>query len=147
MKRKITITACFVLSLFATASVAQQSELRVRGVVAPAPEPTEPNRVGRIQGQQAQPVESVIPELQGIVVLCATEPASKAFETAWAAYVEEHEVAADDLDELIADVLRRAQAHRARMATPPRVNRIAVNPETTRKLMHDTAMAIIRKIG
>ena len=93
------------------------------------------------------PVDSVAEDLQKIVVLCATEPSSDEFETEWASYIEKHPVTAENLDALIEDVLERAAVYRAEQSSNSRTNLTLTIMTTTQKMMHDTAMAVIRKIG
>jgi hypothetical protein len=98
-------------------------------------------------GAADSPVDSVAGDLQRIVVLCATEPSSEDFKQAWASYVEKHDVSAASLDAVIDDVLEQAAAYRARRSSSARATRVTTAPATTRAMMHDTAMAVIRKIG
>lgn len=134
-----------------TSAFARQSDSSPDREVTPRPAAVAPQRPaprtpGRVQPPVSVPVESVAEDLQKIVVLCATEPTSEAFETEWAHYIETHPVAAGDLDVLIDDVLERADAYRAKQSSNSRTNRTATI-RTTRTTMHDTAMAVIRKTG
>ena len=75
----------------------------------------EPADIGRLAtGEQA--TESVVPELASIVVLCATDPQSPEFEQSWSAYLREHRPQGNELNQLINQVLREAEAHRSRDA-------------------------------
>ena len=58
-----------------------------------------------------EPVESVVPELSKIVVLCAEEE-KKAFEKEWGKYVKHHDLKGSDLQNAIKDVSDKAAAHR-----------------------------------
>jgi hypothetical protein len=51
-------------------------------------------------------VDSVVDDLQGIVVLCATQPKSQAFTNAWTRWLRDHPNA--DVEVTINEVLRRA---------------------------------------
>jgi len=140
---------------------AQQSDRGENSRVLPRPAVVAPERSAPIRPETATParvqrsgsapepvpVDSVADDLQKIVVLCATEPESDEFKTEWANFIEKHPVAAEDLDALIDDILTRAEAHRAAQPARSRTNRVLVVMTTTRAMMHDTAMAIIRKIG
>jgi hypothetical protein len=91
--------------------------------------------------------DSAIPELSGIVVLCATKPDSAEFKDQWATYVRKHYEPGMDIDAVIDDVLRQADAYRARHRNKSRssaAKTIQPNAET-RKNMHSTANAVIRK--
>ena len=56
-------------------------------------------------------IDSVVDELQGIVVLCATKPQSAEFDRAWAGYLQRHYKPGMNVDRLINDVLTRAETH------------------------------------
>ena len=58
-----------------------------------------------------EPVESVVPELAKIVVLCAQEE-KKEFEREWGKYVKHHDLKGRDLQKAIKDVSDRAATHR-----------------------------------
>ena len=94
----------------------------------------------------ASAIDSVVDDLQGIVVLCATQPQSAEFKNAWTTWVRQHHQPGMDIDAVINDVLKRASAYNStqRSSTTKRKKSKA---ETTKKMMHDTAMAVIRKIG
>lgn len=154
----ICLTGCLIGSnALAQASGSVQSRVITNDAAGEEPAEASPARVApsrQVPGQPARglaveavPVDSVVPTLQGIVVLCATEPASPEFKDAWSRYIERHPVAAADLDALIDDVLERAEAYRAERSSNPRTNRRLTIMTTTRSMMHDTAMAVIRKIG
>ena len=144
---------CLAGCIAGTSAFARQSDSSQDREVTPSPAAVAPQRPAPRMPARVQPpvpvpvpVDSVAEDLQKIVVLCATEPTSEAFETEWAHYIEMHRVAAEDLDALIDDVLERADAYRAERSSNSRTNRTATIP-TTRTMMHDTAMAVIRKIG
>jgi hypothetical protein len=140
---------CLACCIAGTSAFARESGSSQDREVAPRPAAVAPQRPAPRAPARLQspvPVDSVAEDLQKIVVLCATEPTSEAFKTEWAKYIEMHPVAAEDLDALIDDVLERADAYRAQRSLNSRTNRTATIP-TTRTMMHDTAMAVIRKIG
>jgi len=118
---------------------------------APAPRAAEqahgPSARALASSSSTRTVDSVAEDLQRIVVLCATEPDSPAFERAWSAYVQRHTVAAAELEPLIDDILERAAAYRQQQPAGTRSNRALTIASSTRTRMHDTAMAVIRKIG
>jgi hypothetical protein len=62
---------------------------------------------------QAEPVDSVVPELSKIVVLCATEK-KKEFEKEWGEYVTHHDLKGAELQKTIREVSDQADAYRAR---------------------------------
>ena len=62
---------------------------------------------------QAEPVESVVPELASIVVLCATEK-KKEFEKEWGQYVAHHELKGAALQKTIREVSNQADVYRAK---------------------------------
>jgi len=125
--------------LISASAVAQQSGSARDRQVAPQAIAVDP--------ASTVPVDSVAEDLQKIVVLCATEPSSDEFETEWASYIEKHPVTAENLDALIEDVLERAAVYRAEQSSNSRTNLTLTIMTTTQKMMHDTAMAVIRKIG
>jgi hypothetical protein len=105
----------------------------------------------RITSKEPKPVhiDSVIPELQGIVVLCATEPDSAEFNDQWRNFTRRHKIRKNDLGPLIFRVINEAEAYRGN----ERLNR-GETPDDSRdrrakiyRKMHDTAMAVIRKTG
>jgi hypothetical protein len=53
-------------------------------------------------------VDSVVDDLQGVVVLCATQPKSQAFTDAWTSWLREHPDA--DVEVTINEVVRRANS-------------------------------------
>ena len=89
---------------------------------------------------------SVIPELQGIVVLCATEPGSAEFKTQWAAYVRQNYTRDMNVDAVIDNVLKQADAYRAkqRKGSKPSQAQALQSNDITRKNMRSTATAVIR---
>ena len=94
----------------------------------------------------AQAIDSVVDDLQGIVVLCATQPKSVTFKNAWTTWVRQHYQPGMDIDAVISDVLKRASAYNSTQrssTTTPKKSKA----DATEKMMHDTAMAVIRKIG
>jgi hypothetical protein len=113
-----------------------------RRVPAHNPEWTNP------KGSDPGTSDSVSTDLQKIIVLCATEPQSAEFRKQWSAYVRRNYVPGTDIDAIIADVIKRADAYRTKQR--PRSGNAparAVQPnEKTEKMMHDTAKAIIRNM-
>jgi hypothetical protein len=126
--------------------------------IANADESSKPAEIKRVpahnpewtnaKGSDPGTTESVIPEMQGIVVLCATEPQSAEFKKQWTAYVRGNYKPGMNIDTVIDDVLKRADAFRARQrkgtsSSPTR----AVQPNSeTKKMMHDTAKAAIQNV-
>ena len=92
--------------------------------------------------------ESVIPELQGIVVLCATEPQSAEFKKQWAAYVRGNYKPGMNIDTVIKDVLRRADEHKAkkRGGSKGPESKVLQSTKSTERMMHDTAKAVINNL-
>jgi hypothetical protein len=134
-----------LLSLLSTTAVtadeaAERAE--VKRIPAHNPEWTSPNN-----GDPGT-TKSVIPELQKIVVLCATVPQSDEFKNQWSAYVRRHYEPGMNIDVVIYDVIRRANAF---LAGPKQSGQSAArlsvqSNAATRKVMHDTAMSIIRNV-
>jgi len=127
-------------------------------MIANAEETSKPAEIKRIpahnpewtnsKGSDPGTTESVVPELQGIVVLCATEPQSAGFKKQWAAYVRGNYKSGMKIDAVIEDVLRRADAYRNRQhsSSQPATTRAAQSSDATRKMMHDTAMTTIKSL-
>jgi hypothetical protein len=144
---KISILAVLLLPVLATAQTdtisarkAQQSPQQP----AHTPEWTNPN------DSDPGVSESTAPDLQRIVVLCATKPNSAEFGREWQSYIQRHYRRGMDVDVLIDDVLKRADAHRKSLAgnrnNPATRSLRAQDTTNTRKAMHDAAMASIRNM-
>lgn len=150
-----TSTLCLTLCLCAGGAFAQRAVAPQPRAPAHTPEFSHPTTgdpgttdVRQLEIQRAVPADSVTEDLQRIVVLCATQPQSQTFETEWASYVRAHYRRGVDVDALIDNVLQRARAHRADAGESRRsAASIEVDSSATRRRMHDTAMAVIRKIG
>jgi hypothetical protein len=108
-------------------------------------------KTATITSKEPKPVrvDSVVPELQGIIVLCATEPDSAEFADQWRNYIRRHKTSKNDLGPLIFRVINEAEAYRGNK----RLNR-RETPDASRdrrakmyRMLHDTAMAVIRIIG
>lgn len=110
--------------------------------------PAQNSELTSVKGRDPITTESVVPELQGIVVLCATEPQSAEFKKQWAAYVRGNYKPGVNIDTVIKDVLRRADEYnakkRARSKGPS--TKIVQSNLNTEKMMNDTAMSVIRNI-
>ena len=109
---------------------------------------TKTARVTSLEPRPTQ-IDSVVDELQGIVVLCAKQPESEEFKKQWRNYIRRHHISEADLGPLIFRVINDAEAYRGNQ----RMNR-GISPDASRdhraktyRNMHDTAMAVIRKIG
>ena len=123
-----------------------------------AQEASKPAELKRIPAQNSEstnvkagdpvPTESVIPELQGIVVLCATEPQSAEFKQQWAAYVRGNYKPGMDIDTVIKDVLRRADEYKAgkRGGSKGPETKVLQSTYDTERMMHDMAMSVIKNI-
>jgi len=151
---RLLIGLVFCLVQAEASAQADEDRIRSRVVTQTAPAPATVTRPQSAQpaapavtAAPAVPADSTVDDLQRIVVLCATDPEAEALPAQWAAYVEEHAVTAEELDPLIADILRRAAALRRADQGQARARRLAADPATTQKMLHDTAMAVIRKIG
>ncbi len=102
----------------------------------------------KVEKPRAVPVESVASELQGIVVLCAKDPESPEFRRAWSGYVVKHGLSGDKLQSTIQKVVNEAFKHRQEYGQQQGTRMRSANwKDETSKAMHDTAMAVIRKIG
>ena len=100
----------------------------------------------RASETDAVAVDSVVDYLDGIVVLCATQPQSVEFKNAWTTWVHQHHQPGMDIDAVINDVLTRARAYNATQGSRT-ITQKKSRVTTTEKMMHDTAMAVIHKIG
>ncbi len=113
--------------------------------------PTQGDPGVKVEAQQVKPqaVDSVVDELQGIVVLCAKDSNSPEFKRAWMAYVKKHDLKGGELQATIRKVVNEAFRHRQQFGQQQsQQKRIAGDwKNDTSKAMHDTAMAVIRKIG
>ena len=107
------------------------------------------SRPATITAREAKPVpiDSVIPELAGIVVLCATDSGSTEFEDQWRTYVRRHGVDEAELGHLIFRVINDAEAYRGNR----RLNR-GESPDAARdrraktyRRMQDAALNEIRR--
>lgn len=143
MLRLIPILSLLVLLPMATVSAQEVAKpAEVQRLPAHSPEWTNP------KGSDPGTTESVVPELQGIVVLCATEPQSAEFKKQWSAYVRNNYKPGMNINAVIDDVIRQAGAYRVTQQkgtsnAPAR----AVKPnDETKKMMHETAKAIIQNI-
>lgn len=92
-------------------------------------------------------IDSVIPELQGIVVLCAKQPDSSQFRTAWINYLKSNRVKRSELGGLIFQVINDAEAyggnHNMRRRESPYEARD--RRKRTYDMMRDTAESVTRK--
>lgn len=91
---------------------------------------------------------NVADDLQKVVVLCATKPKSAEFEQAWAAFVEKHYKPSMDINDVINDVLSRADTYR--VETHTRTGSLTADSEERRAIrsrMLETAVVVIRNIG
>jgi len=143
MKKLIPIMSvlCALSVPVATADeVARPAE--IKRVPTHNPEWTNP------KGNDPGTAESVVPALQEIVVLCATEPQSAEFKKQWATYVRGNYKRGMNIDAVIEDVLRRADAHRAkkRKGSKGPATEVLQKPINTKKMMHDTAKAVIQNM-
>lgn len=90
-----------------------------------------------------QPVESVVPELERIVVLCAHDLKKTEFDKAWSEYVAAHKLKGKELNQTIRMVISKAVEQRNQTAG------LFANEEETkawrksrRQQMHQAAKAI-----
>ncbi|MDJ0926070.1 MAG: hypothetical protein QNJ73_00350 [Gammaproteobacteria bacterium] len=102
---------------------------------------------GHIRAIPAEPAESVVPELQGVVVLCATKPNSAELEDAWTEYLEYHYDDDTDLDRLIDTVISRANAHRRKQHSRTGTQSFSrAQRDETKRFLHDTAKNAIQNV-
>ena len=140
---KIPTTLLLLLPVFAAAqtqSLEESKPAAVERVPAHTPEWTNPNT-----GDPGT-TDSTVPELQRIVVLCATAPQSAEFEGQWTAYVRKHYKPGMNVDAVIDGVMQRAAAYRAEKSRRARIGKPAVSDTATRRLMHDAAMLSVRNM-
>ena len=89
---------------------------------------------------------SLASELDALVKLCATQPESSEFETAWSVYVTTHFEPGMDLDRLIETVLSKADRYRwSRHASTGQLNWSSGQRQRIRQGMQLTAMAAIER--
>jgi len=130
-----------VLALIGSSGVMAQERAKqteVKRVPAHTPEWTDLN-----SGDPGT-TDSAVPELASIVVLCATKPDSTEFKKAWRNWLSSNYQPGMDVDATIADVLQRADKQRLRSGKKARSKK---NSTKISKSMHDTAKAIISKVG
>ena len=105
-------------------------------------------QTARITSKESRPaqVDSVIPELQGIVVLCATQPDSQQFIIQWRDFVQRQNVTETGLSALIFQVINEAEAYRGnhRLGRKESPDSARDRRAKTFRAMHNTAMAIIQ---
>ena len=103
-------------------------------------------QTARITSKESTPVDSVIPELQGIVVLCATQPDSQQFIIQWRDFVQRQNVTETGLSALIFQVINEAEAYRGnhRLGRKESPDSARDRRAKTFRAMHNTAMAIIQ---
>jgi hypothetical protein len=143
MKKIIPImSALCALSVPAVSADEASKPAEIKRVPAHNPEWTNP------KGSDPGTTDSVVPELQGIVVLCATKPQSAEFKKQWAAYVRRNYKPGMNIDAVINDVLRRADEYRAgkRAGSKGPATEVLQSPLHTKKMMHDTAKAVIQNM-
>lgn len=125
-------TLCFVITLLApTANLFGQSAGRTD-----------------IRATDTDPVaiDSVVDDLASIVVLCATQPQSAEFKNAWTTWIRQHHQPGMDINAVIKDVFNRAKAYNSTQSASTTKQK-KPKKSNTEKMMHDTAMAVIRKMG
>ncbi len=158
------LVAPLVLAAFAPLIVLAADKVEVRGwdpkdkSVVTGEEANKPAEAERapahtpewtdLKDNDAGTSDSVVPELQEIVVLCATKPNSAEFRNQWTTYVRKNHRPGAQIDAVIDDVIRQADAYRARQSNASKTSaRRAMNSNAgTRRIMHDSAMATIRNM-
>jgi len=103
------------------------------------------------KGSLAQPAtspEMIAGDLQKIVVLCATGQYSPELDQAWHAYLKLHYRPGEDIDGMIHDISRRAQAWRDAMYQQPAPgeSRQLGTVSNVMKKLHETAKAAIQNM-
>ena len=125
------LTLIFVIVLLPPAAEIFAQSTGRTGITAPNTEPST--------------IDSVVDELNGIVVLCATQPQSVEFKNSWTTWVRQHHQPGMNIDAVIDDVLKRASVYNSTQRNTTTRKKPKAN--TTKRMMHDTAMAVIRKMG
>ena len=140
---KILTTLLILLPVFAAAQT-QSVEARqpATGERMPAHTPEWTN----LNDSDPGTTDSTAPDLQRIVVLCATEPQSSNFKGQWYAYVRKNYETGMDVDAFVDDVLKRAAVYRARHKPDTQTRRLRATDASTRKMMHDAAMNAVRNM-
>jgi hypothetical protein len=155
MKMKFPALTGLVACIACAAAYGQASEpVRSRVISNQAVEAeSEPVRVPSATGSRSltaapadSPVDSVARDLQKIVVLCATEPESDEFMTEWVSYVRRHRIAESDLETVIDDVIRRAEAYQAERRSGQRTRRMLTIMTSTSHKMHEAAKNAINNL-
>lgn len=101
----------------------------------------------RVQGIPTEPAESVIPELQSVVVLCATKPNSPELADVWSSYLQHHYDENTNLDQLISTVISRANAHRQNQHSRSGKQTFSRQQRNQiEEFLHDTAKPIIQNV-
>lgn len=129
------ITVCLFAASAACAGLDSGLNAEAQGVVA------------RSGSSEDTAIDSVIPELQGIVVLCAKKPDSSQFKTAWINYLKKNRVNRSELGSLIFQVINDAEAyggnHNMRRRESP--DEARDRRKRTYDMMRDTADSVTRK--
>lgn len=133
--RVLMITVCLLAASAACAGQDSGLNAAAQGVVA------------RSSSSEDTAIDSVIPELQGIVVLCATKPDFSQFKTAWINYLKKNRVNRSELGSLIFQVINDAEAYRGnhdmRLRESP--DEARDRRKRTYAMMRDTAESVARK--
>jgi hypothetical protein len=92
-------------------------------------------------------MDSVMDDLQKIVVLCATDHSSPEFKRAWAAYVRKHELKGPALGNTQRRVVNEAFQHRQQFGQSKGDRKDMIEwKKGAEKSMHDAAMPVIRNM-
>jgi hypothetical protein len=92
-------------------------------------------------------MDSVMDDLQKIVVLCATDHSSPEFKRTWAAYVRKHELKGAALENTQRRVVNEAFQHRQQFGQSKGDRKDMIEwKKGAEKSMHDAAMPAIRNM-
>jgi hypothetical protein len=92
-------------------------------------------------------VDSVMDDLQKIVVLCATDHSSPEFKRAWAAYIQKHKLKGNALENTKRRVVDQAFQHRQQFGQTKGDRKDMIEwKKDAEKSVHDTAMSSVRNM-
>lgn len=150
MKRCLSVRL-FLFAVIFTLSLWSPLSALAQGEVSAAVRATAVGDAVAVKGNLEQPSaapEMIAGDLQKIVVLCAAGQYSPQLDQSWRAYVESHYQAGMDLDGLLSDIFRRANAYRRAMyqEPPTRGSRQSGTQQGMMKSLHDAAKSVIQNM-
>lgn len=123
-----------ISALFTAASVAAQAPPTTTG-----PPPL------KVRGN-VDPTGGLSPDLQKIVILCATDPESAELKRDWATYLHERYEDGMNVDAMIEDLITRADEYRRTTHTATgKLRMTASEKRTLRRELKSTARTVVKK--